>query len=70
MFRKLDKQHEARMLPVMKLSDAIVILGEAKPTSSTVTTSGGKLKIKKTKINNSFAASGPCFLSYLLTLLA
>ena len=53
----------------MKLSDVIDILDEAKPTGSHITTSGGKLKIKKTRILNSFAASCPCFISYLLTLL-
>ena len=57
------------MLSVAKLSEVLVILGEAKNVDKTVTTSGGKLEIKKSKANNQSALCGASFLSYLETLL-
>ena len=67
--RKLLKKHEAHLLPVAKLSEILVILDETKHTDKQVTTSGGKLRIEKSKANNQFALSGATFLAYLETLL-
>ena len=60
--RKLSKQHGARLLPVEKLADILVILGESEQgADKTVTAQGGELRIEKPKINNQFSICGPPF---------
>ena len=71
-FKKLMRQHSARSLPVMKLSTLVVILDEQRfgeNHENQITTTGGKLKIKKARVKSQFHMSGPAFLSYLKTLL-
>ena len=71
-FKKLMRQHTARSLPVMKLSTLVVILDEQRfgeTHENQITTSGGKLEIKKARAKSQFHMSGPSFLSYLKTLL-
>ena len=70
-FKKMMRQHVARSLPVMKLPNVVVILDEQRfsEQENQITTSGGKLKIKKAKGKSSFHMSGPSFLGYLKTLL-
>ena len=46
---------------------SLLILGEAKNVDKQVTTSGGKLRIKKSNVRNQFALSGASFLPYLKT---
>ena len=67
--RNLLGNHDAHLMPVTKLSDILVILDENRSVDKQATASGGKLRIKKTKLNNQFALSGPTFLAYLETLL-
>ena len=55
-------------MTVAKLDDVILLLGESKQVDETVTTSGGELELKKQRIYNSDAESGPCFLIYPKTL--
>ena len=55
-------------MTVKRLDDIIAVLGESKHVDKTATTSGGELKLKKQRIYNSAAESGPCCLMYLKTL--
>ena len=45
--RKLIKNHESHFPPVTKLPEVLLILGEDKHVDKQVTTSGGKLRVKK-----------------------
>ena len=67
--RKLLRNNEAHLVPVAKLSEILVILDETKRTDKQVTTSGGKLRIEKSKAANQFSLPGATFLAYLKTLL-
>ena len=67
--RKLLKNQEAHLLPVTKMSEILVISDENKTTHKQLATSGGKLRIEKSKMNNQFDLSDATFLSYLKTLL-
>ena len=59
--QKLLKNHDAHLAPVTKLSEVLVITDEAKHVDKHVTTSGGKLRINKSKADNQFALSGASF---------
>ena len=71
-FKTLLKQHNGRSLPVTKLPNMVVILDEQRfgeAHENQITTSGGKLKIKKARVKSQFRMSRPAFLAYLKTLL-
>ena len=58
-FRQLLKQHLSRSLPVMKLSDVVIILDEQKfgESNKQVATVRGKLKVRRSRVKSSFARS-------------
>ena len=62
-FRTLMKQHVSRALPVMKLSQIVVILDEKQfgDNENQITTSGGKLKVTKARVKVNFTCRGQAF---------
>ena len=68
-FRKMLNQHLGRSLPVMKLSDVVLILDEQRfsDADKQIATTGGKLKAKRSEVKSNFALSGPPFSTSLLT---
>ena len=70
-FGTLMKQHVSRSLPVVKLSNIVVILDENQhgDKDKQVTTSGGKLKVTKHRQKSHFHLPDANFLAYLKTLL-
>ena len=71
-FKKLMRQRSAMSLPVMKLSNLVVILNEQRfgeTHENQITTSGGKLKFKKARVKSQFHMSSSAFLAYLMALL-
>ena len=56
-------------MTVAKLAELAVVLGESRPCDKTTTTSGGKIKVGKQKVQNSSLETGPCFDAYLETLM-
>ena len=63
------KQHESKIMTVMKLTDIVAVLDEHREAGKHVTTTGGKLTVKKAKPQNNALSTGPTFLKYLKTLL-